>query len=57
MLLVLFLLLISADVFDIQLSSVSGGYWLMWYTQLFFSMPVIYAGFDPITGTGADDED
>jgi hypothetical protein len=44
---VLFMLLLAGNFADIRLTAVSGGYWLMWFAQMFFSLPAIYAGFEP----------
>ncbi len=50
MILTLFLITLLDDFGDIKLTAVSGGYLLMWFTFMFFSMPTVYAGFS-FTGT------
>ncbi len=57
MVVVLFLLMLVGDFVDIKLTGVSGGYWLMWFAQMFFSLPVIYAGFEPSAAASDNEED
>ena len=54
MILTPFLIMLFDDFGDIKLTAVSGGYLLMWFTFMFFSMPTIYAGFS-FTGTSGEE--
>ena len=57
MIAVLFMLVLAGDFADVRLTAVSGGFWLMWFAQMFFSLPAIWAGFDTKNANPIIDED